>query len=111
MADEDDGAAAGGTVLHLAHALALEFGIAHREHFVHDEDLRFEVRGHGEAQANPHAAAVAFYRGIDVVLDTAEGDDLVQLGVHLGLTHAEDGAVEVDVVPAGELGMEAGAHL
>ena len=40
-----------------------------------------------------------------------EGNDLVELARDLGAAHAEDGAVEIDVLAAGELGMEAGADL
>ena len=44
-------------------------------------------------------------------LDLAELDDLVELALDLGPRHAEDGAVEVDVLAAGQLGVEAGADL
>ena len=39
----------------------------------------------------------------------AKVDDLVELPVDLGPLHAEDGAIQVDVLPPGQLGMEAGA--
>src|SRR5690606_18108863 len=110
MADEEHGAAAEGGGLHFAHALAAVVGIAHGEHFIDDAALGLQVGGHGEAEAYAHAAAVTLHGGIDVVGDAAEGDDLVHLGVHLGLGHAQDGAVEVDVVAAGELGVEAGSY-
>ena len=41
--------------------------------------------------------------------DAGEVDDLVELAVDLGLFHAEDRAVEVDVFAAGQFGVEAGA--
>ena len=44
-------------VLHLAQALLLELGVADRQHFVHDQDLRVQVRGDGERQADVHPAA------------------------------------------------------
>src|SRR5262249_5513463 len=40
-----------------------------------------------------------------------KGDDLIELAAYLGARHAENGAVEVDVLAAGELGVEAGADL
>ena len=46
-------------VFHLSHALALETDITNGEHLVKDEDLRFEMSGHGERQAYVHAAGVA----------------------------------------------------
>ena len=45
------------------------------------------------------------------MLDLGKVDDLIELAVDLGLLHAEDGAVEVDVLAPGEFGMEAGADL
>src|SRR5262249_31354579 len=45
------------------------------------------------------------------LLELGEGDDLVEFAVDLGLPHAEDDAVEIDVLAAGELGVESGADL
>ena len=42
---------------------------------------------------------------------SGEGDDLVELASDLGPRHAEDRAVEEDVLAAGELRVEAGADL
>ena len=69
------------------------------------------MRGHGEGEAHVHAARVALHRRVQKAADLAELDDLVELALDLGPRHAEDGAVELDVLAAGELGMEAGAHL
>ena len=41
-------------------------------------------------------------------LDLGELDDLVELPPHLPVGHAEDGAVEEDVLPAGQLRVEPG---
>ena len=42
---------------------------------------------------------------------SAKADDLVELASDLGARHAEDGAVEIDVLAARQLGMKAGADL
>ena len=42
---------------------------------------------------------------------SAKRDDLVELARDLRLAHAEDGAVQEDVLAAGEVGMKPGAHL
>ena len=44
-------------------------------------------------------------------LEAGEVDDVVEARVELLLRHAEDRAVEVDVLAPGELGVEAGAEL
>ena len=86
-------------------------GVADREHLVDEQDLRLEVRRHGEGQPHVHAARVALDRRVEELLDLGERDDLVELAVDLGPAHAEDRAVEVDVLAAGQLGMKAGADL
>ncbi len=43
-------------IAHLAQALFLELGIAHRQHLIHDQDLRVQVGSHGKGQAHVHAA-------------------------------------------------------
>jgi hypothetical protein len=112
VADEKDRAAlALGDVLHFAEALFLELGIAHGEHLINDEDLRLQVRGDGEGEADVHAAGVMLDRRVEEHLGFRKGDDLVELAVDLLAGHAEDGAVEVDILAAGKLGMEAGADL
>ena len=96
---------------HLAERLALEGGVADREHLVDEQDLGLEVGGHGEGQAHRHAARVALDRGVEEALDLGERDDLVEPAADLRAPHAEDGAVEEDVLAPGELGMEAGPDL
>ena len=49
VADEQDGPAAAGHVVHLAQALLLEGHVADRQHLVHDQDLRVEVGRHAKA--------------------------------------------------------------
>ena len=93
-------------------ALLLEGRVAHREHFVHDQDLRLQVRGDGEGQPHVHAAGVALHRRVDELPRRSEKATISSnLRVDLALAHAEDGAVEIDVLAAGELRVEAGADL
>src|SRR5205807_1969610 len=49
-------------------------------------------------------------RRVQVLLDAGEVDDLIEAALDVGSAHPHDGAVEVDVLPASELGMEAGAN-
>ena len=111
MADEHDRAPVLGDLLHLAEALALEVGVADREHLVDEQDLRLEVRGDREREPHVHAARVALDGRVDEALDPRELDDLVELRLDLAPAHAENRAVEEDVLAARELGMKAGADL
>ena len=66
---------------------------------------------HSEGKANVHAAGVAFYRRVQELVNLGEGYDFVKLLLDFSSLHAYDSAVEIDVLPARKLGMEAGAHL
>src|SRR4029077_7380839 len=50
---------------------------------------------------------VALDGRVEEGLELGEGDDLVEALPNLGPAHAEDGAVEEDVLPSGELRVEA----
>jgi hypothetical protein len=97
------------TIAHLAQALLLKLGIPNRQDFIHHQDLRIQMSSDGKGQADVHAAGVALDGGIDELLDFGKSDDLVELAAHFVFAHAHDGAVEVDVLAAGELGVKAGA--
>src|SRR5690606_3548481 len=58
-----------------------------------------------------HAAAVAFDRSVEELVNARERDDLVELGLNLRATHSQNGAVEEDVLPTGKFRVEAGADL
>ena len=62
-------------------------------------------------QAHVHAGGVALDRRVEELRDLGELDDVVELAPDLGARHAEDGAVQVDVLAAAELGVEARADL
>lgn len=97
--------------LHLPNCFLLELGITDGEDFIYYKDLGVEVGGDGEAEADGHTAAVAFDGGVDITLAAGEVDDFVEFAGNLGLSHAHDGTVHVDILTAGHLGVEAGADL
>jgi len=98
-------------LLHLPEAFFLKLDVPHGEHFVGDQDFGVEVRCDGEGEPHVHAAGVALDGGVDEFrLDFGERDDLVEVSVDVGLGHAEDRAVEVDVFPPREFRMKACPH-
>ena len=66
---------------------------------------------HAESQLDVHTAGVALDRGIDKIAHLGKFDDLVHFGIDLGAGHAQDGAIEIDVFPAGHFRVETGANL
>jgi hypothetical protein len=109
VADEEDGAAAAGDILHRAEAFALERDVAHGEDLVDQQDFGPQMGGDGEGEAHLHAGAVALDGRVHEGFQSRELHDPAVLLADLPLAQAQDGAVEEDVLAAGQLGMEAGA--
>ena len=100
-----------GSIAHLAKALLLEFHITHRENLVHDEDLTVQVGGYSKGQLDVHTAGIALDGSVDKALHLCEFHNLVKFAVNLGLGHAKDGPVHIDVFPTSQLRVETGAYL
>jgi hypothetical protein len=111
MADEQDRAPLLGHLLDPPQALVLESDVADREDLVDDQDLRLQVGGDREGEPDVHPAGIVLDLRVEEPLDLGEGDDLVEFAVDLVLPHAENRAVQVDVLAARELEVEPGADL
>src|SRR5258708_25128867 len=68
------------------------------------------MRGHRERKPDVHTARIVVGRRVEKLLDLGEGDDLVELPAHLAVAHAQDHAIEKDVLAPGELRMKACSH-
>ena len=91
-------------------ALLLEIGVAHRQHLVDQQDVGFQERGDGEAQPHLHAEGEELDLAVDGVFEPGELDDLIESFAGELAAHAEHGAVEEDVLPSGQVGMDAAGH-
>ena len=111
VADEQQGRAVVEHALDALVAGELKARVADGQRFVEDEDLRLDRRRHGEGEAHVHAARVDLHRLIDELADVGEARDRVEARADLVLGEAEQRAVEIDVLAAAELGVEAGAEL
>ena len=69
-----------------------------------------QVDGGGEAQAHVHAGGVVLDRHVDEAAQFGEGHDLVEQSFGLLPVQAEHRGVEIDVLAAGQVLMEAGAQ-
>ena len=69
------------------------------------------VRGHGEAQLHIHARRIALDRRVDEGADFGEIDDLVQPLGNVRARHAQNRAVQIDVLATGQKLVEARADL
>ena len=69
------------------------------------------MNGGGEGQPHVHAARIFLDRPFDELADFGEGLDGRHGLVDFGAAQSHDLAVEIDVFPAGEFGIESGAEL
>ena len=110
MGDEDEGSAVFDDFFHALHALELKLRVANREHFVDDQDFRLEECSNRECQPHIHPARIAFNGRVDKLFETSESHNVIKLSFYFSAVHAEDGAIEKDVVPASKLGMKTCPH-
>ena len=64
-------------IVHLSETLLLKVGVADRQHFVDDEDVRLEMRRHRETEAYMLPACARMSERLEVTLWNA--DDIVGL--------------------------------
>ena len=64
------------------------------------------MRRDGEAEPDLHPARIALDRRVQELLDPGEVHDLIE-APHIRAPHAQDRAAEEDVLPPGQLGVEA----
>lgn len=87
----------------------LESGIANGEDFIEKKDVSFGADGNGESQANLHATGVVFEFLIHKLAKFGKIYDFVIHLVYFLVGKAEKGTVKVDVLAAGEVGVETDA--
>src|SRR5438309_10899458 len=97
--------------MHLVQAFLLEAGVADRQHFVNQQNLRLEMRRNGKGQSHIHATAVSLNRSVNKFLDLSKRYDLVKLSFNLSFLHSQNRAVEKNVFPARQFWLKARAYL
>src|SRR5947207_14433356 len=80
-------------ISHFTQALFLELGVAYGQHFINNQDLRFQVRSDSKSKSYIHTARVAFHRRVDVRIDFGKCYDLVELHFDFAAAHPEDGPI------------------
>lgn len=110
VGDTEESTALIAQITDFGEALGLEGVVADGQYFVDEEEIGFDVDGDGESEPDHHAAGVGAERFVDEVGQAGEVDDLVEQGEGAAAGQAEEGGVEVDVLAAGEIGVEAGAE-
>ena len=109
--DKQHRGAAAHELHHAALALFLELCVAHGEDLVHNQDLRLHHGGNGERQPRQHTGGIVADRDVDEVPQLGEIQNLLKFFIEEGLCVAENRAVQINIFPAAEIHIEAGAEL
>jgi hypothetical protein len=107
VGDEEDGRAVRPQVVYLPHATLAERNIAYGKGLVHDENLRIDMRGDREGEAQHHAGRIGFDRLTDEGPDACEAFDVAEASIDFFPRQAQQRGVEVDIIAAREFGREA----
>jgi len=111
VSDDDDGLASMAEFVKTLEALLLEPLVSHSQDLVNHQDVWVDLHGDGETQTGIHAGGVVLDGGVHVVFQFGEGHDALVALRHLRSGEPKEGAVEVEVLAAGELGAEARPEL
>ena len=96
---------------HFAQALLLEGRVADGQHFIHQENFRFQMSRHGKGQPHIHSARISFDRRVNKLLQLRKSQNLIKLRGNFMLFHPQNDAIHKDVFAAGQLRMKTRAHL
>src|ERR1019366_9454550 len=92
-------------------ALLLEARVADRQHLIHDQQVGLGEDGDAEREADLHAGGEVLQLLLREVLELCEREYLVDLVTQLRAGESEHSPTEEDVLPSGQLGIEADAQL
>lgn len=105
MGDEDDGLLAverGEIII----TFLLEGSVTNGEDFVKDEDVALGADSNREGEADLHTGRVVFELLVHKIFELGEFDNIVIHSGDLGITEAEHGAVQIDVLATSEFHIE-----
>src|SRR2546429_2323377 len=111
MCHEQNRSAAVDDFVHLRKAFLLELCVAHGQHFIDNEDLRIQVRGHGECQSHIHPTRVTLDRRLEKSFGSGKIYDVVEFRVNLASAHAQYSSVQIHVFTSAKIRMKAGANV
>src|SRR4029077_9724293 len=98
-------------ISYFAKAFSLERNIPDRQHLINDQYFRFEVGRHGKREADIHARAVTLHGRVEEFLNLRKVYNLIEPGSNFCSAHSENGRIQVDILPAGQVLVKAGADL
>src|SRR5260370_27874371 len=98
-------------VAHFPETLFLKLCVSYCQHFINDENFRFEMSGYGKGKSHVHTARIALDWRVHVALDSGEIHNLIKFFPYLGLGHPQNRAVEKNVFASRQFRAKARPHL
>src|SRR5262245_59156139 len=110
VADEKNRMTSRSDFADLSQAFFLKRSIAHRQDLVNQKNLWLKMRGNRKRQAHMHPAGIMLDRSVEKFLYLRKVDDFIKSPIDLPSPHAQDSAVEINVLTPGKLRVESGAN-
>ncbi len=110
MGDEQDCFALLFELFKFVKTFRLKKDIPDRKCFIHDQNFRIDVDRDREREAHEHTGGIHFDRLIDVLADVRERKNRIHPGFNFLLGKADHRTIEIDVLNAVVLHVEAGAQ-
>ena len=92
-------------------ALRLEKYISDSKGLIHNQNFRINVDGDRKRKTHEHSAGIHLDRLIYILADIRKGQNVIELGFDLILCKADHRAVQIDILNAVVLHVEAGSQL
>src|SRR2546427_5750249 len=94
----------------MVQAFFLKRNVPNGQYLVNEQNLGFHMGRHRKSQADVHTARVTLHGSVQELLDLGKSNDLVELSFNFAAPHAENGAAQVNVFAARQLGMKSGSN-
>src|SRR5690606_30550923 len=88
----------------------LKFSVPYGENLVDDQNFRFQVSSNRKTQPHIHTRGISLNRGVKEAFHSGEIDDGIKRFFYFVPGHSQYRSVQVDVLTAGQFGVESGSY-
>ena len=85
--------------------------VADAQNFVNDQHIGIHMGRNGKAEARIHPRRIPLHRRIEKLGQAREFDDFIELGIDLAARHAQDRAVQINILATRQVRVEASTDL
>ena len=95
----------------LVETFFLEIQVPYRQDLIDQQNFGFHVDSNRKPQTHVHTGGIVLNRLVNETLYPGEIHDFVKFTVYLGTAHPQNRAIQIDVFPPGQFGVETGSNL